>query len=137
MTAATKSVAVGEEDTRLRIKGAQRVEELQAAHDGGARRRIHEVKPQHVVDAQGLELQHRVAQVGALDFGRRGVLQRAEGGLGVEAEGLARRLTPCPRQDIDTALPAARKSPVGYIGSSRKATSPHLNPISVSKLFQI
>mmetsp|Transcript_38971 Transcript_38971/g.96648 ORF Transcript_38971/g.96648 Transcript_38971/m.96648 type:complete len:337 (+) Transcript_38971:295-1305(+) len=74
------------------VERAERVELLERADERLRGRRVHEVEMQQVVDAEALEQQHHVAQVGALDLGDHVVLQLVEEGpLGVEPEALARR----------------------------------------------
>ena len=53
------------------VQRAQHPELEHGVEDVVARRRVHEVEVQQVVHVQGLEQQHHVAQVGALDLGHR------------------------------------------------------------------
>ena len=50
----------------------ERVQRLQRHDHGVGGRRVHEGEAQQVVDAHGLQLQHRRRQVGALDLGHVG-----------------------------------------------------------------
>lgn len=52
----------------LLIQRSQVVQLLQGTHQGGCCWRVHEVKAQQVVDAHGLQGEHRHAQIGALDL---------------------------------------------------------------------
>mmetsp|Transcript_2661 Transcript_2661/g.9436 ORF Transcript_2661/g.9436 Transcript_2661/m.9436 type:complete len:429 (+) Transcript_2661:131-1417(+) len=80
----------------LVVEGAQRVQVLEGGDEGGGRRRVHELEVQQVVDAERLERQHGVGQVGALHLGhRRGVHFVAECRLGVQTEALARPGAAC------------------------------------------
>mmetsp|Transcript_24293 Transcript_24293/g.76457 ORF Transcript_24293/g.76457 Transcript_24293/m.76457 type:complete len:388 (-) Transcript_24293:519-1682(-) len=63
----------GRERARV-VERAQNPELVHAVEDVVLRRRVHEVELQQVLDAQGLEQQHHVAEVGALDLRHR-VLQ--------------------------------------------------------------
>ena len=74
----------------LVVEAAEGVEQLERTHERVGRRRIEKVKIVDVVDADGLEQQHDVCEIGALDLGRRVrihlVLKRP---LREEAEGLS------------------------------------------------
>jgi hypothetical protein len=70
-------------------------QQLQRAQEGGLRRRVQEVKAQHIGHAQRLELQHRGRQVATPDLWHSLLCKLPEGRLGVQPICLAWRVAAC------------------------------------------
>ena len=70
-------------------------QELMGAKQRSHRRRVHEIKAQHVIDAHRFELQDRAGKVAALDLWRGQCGQSPVSGFSVQAICVAGSFTTC------------------------------------------
>mmetsp|Transcript_17991 Transcript_17991/g.51087 ORF Transcript_17991/g.51087 Transcript_17991/m.51087 type:complete len:367 (+) Transcript_17991:709-1809(+) len=64
-----RHLATQSREKALFVKGSKRVQGFQRPDQGCHRRRVHEIKPEQVVDSHRLQLQHDVSKIGSLDLG--------------------------------------------------------------------